>query len=347
MADALRTLYGTLMVLSGVASVCGNLLLLLVLLLNKELRTDTLGLTLSFSISDLALGLSTIPFGAYNSLVQPSCCPSEGAFCQGSGFIFVLLQTSSIHSLTWATVDKFTEICFALSYGTIWTARRSRVVLVLIWLFCLVNAALPLLGFGSYIYSESRFLCCPSFTPENKCFVVLWMLVGIVVPILTMCSLYGYIVYVARKQARRGTFMCNDLHCYYVPANNYLRSSIVMVTTSVCLLVCWLPFISVCLYETFSGQQSPAVTSALSAWLVLTSAALNPWITCMTQIRYRAAVRRSVGRFIQMCLCPGMPLVSRPQSFTLHLDTTNRISTTTTTTAATHPPSSPKTPTPP
>lgn len=243
MVDALRRLYATLMVLSGVASVFGNLLLLLVLLLNKELRTDTLGLTLSFSLSDLALGLSTIPFGAYNSLAWPSCCPSEGTFCQGSGFIFLFLQTSSIHSLTWATINKFIEICFALSYSSIWTARRSRAVLVLVWLFCLVNAALPLLGFGSYVYSESRFLCCPSFTPDNRYFVVLWMLVGIVAPILTMCSLYGYIVYVARKQARRGTFMCNELHCYYVPANTYLRSSIVMVATSgEFMLVCdWSP----------------------------------------------------------------------------------------------------------
>lgn len=239
MADALRTLYAALMVLSGVASTCGNLLLLLVLLLNKELWTDTMGLTLSVSLSDLALGLSTIPFGVYSSLAWPSCCPSEGAFCQGSGFIYLLLQTTSIHSLTWATFDKFTEICFALSYSRIWTARRRQVVLVLVWLFCLVNAALPLLGFGSYVYSESRFLCCPSFTPDNRYFVVLWMLAGIVAPILTMCSLYGYIVYVARKQARKGTFMCNELHCYHVPANNYLRSSMVMVTTSGELHTVW------------------------------------------------------------------------------------------------------------
>uniref|UniRef100_A0A3Q3QHM9 G-protein coupled receptors family 1 profile domain-containing protein n=1 Tax=Monopterus albus TaxID=43700 RepID=A0A3Q3QHM9_MONAL len=274
MADVLRTLYTTLMILSSVASICGNILLLLVHLLNKELWSDTLGLTLSISLSDLALGLSTISVGAHNSLCRPEGYPSEGAFCQGSGFIFVLLQTSSIHSLTWVTVDKFAEVWFALRYSSIWTAGRIQAVLILIWLFCLVNATLPLLGFGSYVYSESRFLCCLSFTPENGYFVVLWMCLGIVVPILTTCSLYGYIIYVARKQARRGTFMCNELHCFYVPSNNYLRT---------CLLVCWLPYISVCLYETFSGQQSPAMTSALSTWLVLTSAALNPWITCMTQ----------------------------------------------------------------
>lgn len=232
MASDLSALFTALMLLSSVASVTGNLLLLLLLLLHRELRTDTLGLTLSFSLSDLALGLSTIPFGIRNSLVGPDGYPGDGAFCRGSGFIFLLLQTSSIHSLTWATVDKFTEICFALSYRRLWTAARVRLVLVTLWAFSLLNATLPLLGIGSYVYSESRYLCCLDFRPENRTFVVLWMAVGIVAPIVTMCSLYGYIVYVARKQARRGTFMCNDLHCFYVPANNYLKSSTVMVTTS-------------------------------------------------------------------------------------------------------------------
>lgn len=232
MADALSMLYAALMLLTSVASTCGNLLLLLVLLLNKELRSNTLGLTLSFSLSDLVLGLSAIPFSAYNSLSQPVGHSSEGAVCQGGGFIFLLLQTASLHSLAWATIYKFTEICFALSFRSIWTVGRSRAVLVAVWLFCLANATMPLLGFGSYAYSDSRFLCCLSFTPENRYFVLLWMGAGIVAPILTMCSLYGYIVYVARKQARRGTFMCNELHCFYVPANNYLRSSLVMVATS-------------------------------------------------------------------------------------------------------------------
>lgn len=232
MSDTVRTLYATFMVLLSMMSVCGNLVLLLVLLLNKELRSDSLGLTLSFSLSDLALGLSTIPFGAYNSLRWPVDYPSSSSVCQGSAFVFLLLQTSSVHSLTWTTVDRFTEICFALSYRSLWTSRRSRAVLVLVWLFCLLSAALPLLGFGNYAYSEWRFLCCPTFSPDNRYFVVLWMVAGVAAPVVTMCSLNGYIVYVARKQARRGTFKCNELHCFYVPANNYLRSSIVMVTTS-------------------------------------------------------------------------------------------------------------------
>ncbi|KAM9777478.1 histamine H2 receptor [Neosynchiropus ocellatus] len=283
MEDVVSLLYAVLMVLTGVASVGGNLLLLLALLLNKELWTDTTGLTLSISLSDLALALSTVPFGVYNSLARPAGYRSDGALCQGSGFIFLLLQTSSIHSLMWTTIDKFAEICFGLNYHNIWTRKRCRTVLVLVWSFSVIIAALPLLGFGSYSYSETRFLCCTGFTSHDQNFVLLWLLAGITTPIVAMCFLYGYIIYVARKQARRGTFMCNELHCYHVPANQYLKSSVVMVTTSVCLVVCWIPYIAVCLYETFSGSDSRVISCSLSTWLVITNAALNPWIICLTQ----------------------------------------------------------------
>uniref|UniRef100_A0A8K9UBB8 G-protein coupled receptors family 1 profile domain-containing protein n=1 Tax=Oncorhynchus mykiss TaxID=8022 RepID=A0A8K9UBB8_ONCMY len=199
--------YAALMVVSSLFSVCGNVVLLLVVLLNKELHTETWALTLSFCLSDLALGLSIIPFGVHNSLFRTQGYPSDGPLCQGS----------------------FTEICFALSYSTICTSRRTRVVLVLVWLYGLINAALPLLGFGRYSYSSTRFLCAPSFQPDYRGFSLLFIVVGIIAPILIMCSMYAYIVYIVRKQVRRGTFVCNDQHCFYVPANNYFRSSLVMV----------------------------------------------------------------------------------------------------------------------
>ncbi|XP_017555304.1 histamine H2 receptor [Pygocentrus nattereri] len=275
--------YAMLMIGSSLCSVCGNAALLLVLLLNRSLHTETWTLTLSFSVCDLALGLSTIPFGAYNSLFQPQGYPSSSALCQGSGFFFSLLQLSSIHSLTWATVDKFIEICFALNYANIFTSHRTRVILAVIWMYSLLNAALPLLGFGNYTYSSSRFLCAPSFKPATIGFNMLFIVVGVIVPILAMCSMYGYIVYIARNQVRRGTFVCNEQHCFYVPANNYIKSSIVMVTTIVCLLICWLPYITICFYETLTGRESPQSASAIATWLALFTSALNPWIISMTQ----------------------------------------------------------------
>ncbi|XP_052001758.1 LOW QUALITY PROTEIN: adenosine receptor A3 [Xyrauchen texanus] len=275
--------YGVLMLGSSVCSVFGNCVLLLVVLLNRNLQTDTWALTLSFCLSDLALGISIIPFGIHNSLFLVQGYTSNSALCQGSAFLFLLFQIASIHSLTWATVEKFTEICFALSHTGIFTAHRAKVILAVVWMYSLLNATLPLLGFGSYGYSKTKFLCVPRFQPSSIGFNMLFMGLGIIVPILLMCSMYGYIVYIARNQVRRGTFVCNEDHCFYVPANNYFKSSIVMVTTIVCLLVCWLPYIVICFYETLTGKESLQPASAVATWLVLFTSALNPWINTMTQ----------------------------------------------------------------
>ncbi|XP_062379396.1 adenosine receptor A3 [Sardina pilchardus] len=293
--------YAALMICSSGCSVCGNSMLLLVALLNNNLRTDTWPLTCSFCLCDLALGLTIMPFSAHASLFRPvEGYPSEGALCQASAFLFVLLQLASVHSLTWATVDKFTEICFALSYARVFTARRVRAVLAAVWAYCLLIAALPLAGFGSYGYGEGRRVCAPSFRSSCVGFNVLFVGLGVIAPILAMCCLYGYIVYVAKKQARRGTFVCNEQHCFYVPANNYLRSSVVMIATVVCLLVCWLPYIVICFYESLTGKESPEPASAVATWLMLFTSALNPWINSMTQTRYRAALRLSLTKLRQM-----------------------------------------------
>lgn len=224
-------IFAVLLIGSSICSVLGNSVLLLVVLFDKSLQTDTWPLTLSFCLSDLALGISIMPFGIHNSLFQVKGYASKSAFCQGSAFLFLLLQLASIHSLTWAAIDKFTEICFALSYASIFTAHRVKIILAVVWLYSLLSAAMPLIGFGSYGYSETKFLCVPSFQPSSVGFNMLFMGLGIIIPILLMCCMYVYIVYAAWNQVRRGTFVCNEDHCFYVPANNYFKSSIVMVAT--------------------------------------------------------------------------------------------------------------------
>ncbi|KAF3845622.1 hypothetical protein F7725_008785 [Dissostichus mawsoni] len=199
---------------------------------NRNLRSDTLILTLSCCFSDITLSLSAFPLAVYHAVSHPpGPPPSDGVLCQGGGFLLLLLQTSSLYSLFWTSVDTFVDICFALIYSMIVTPGRCRLVLLMMWSGCLGGAALPLMGFGHYTYREDRYLCGPDFSPAHTAFVMLW-LVGVFVPLIAMVSLYGHVVIVARKQTRRGTFICNEINCHYVPVNIYLRSSIAMLSTS-------------------------------------------------------------------------------------------------------------------
>ncbi|KAF3845629.1 hypothetical protein F7725_008792 [Dissostichus mawsoni] len=186
------------------------------------------------------------------------------------------------------------------------------------WSGCLGGAALPLMGFGHYTYREDRYLCGPDFSPAHTAFVMLW-LVGVFVPLIAMVSLYGHVVIVARKQTRRGTFICNEINCHYVPVNIYLRSSIAMLSTS----------------ESISD---------LSSLHLAGSEQHRP--EPLDHLPDPEVQGSSASQSAQVCagVCGEEQQESRPQSSALKLEAANRISTTTTTT--TRPPSSPTTPVP-
>ena len=225
-----RSVFAALMVINSAASVAGNLLVLLLLLLNKELQTESAALSLSLSLCDLGLGLTVLPLAAHSSLGDST--PSQAALCQARGFLFLLLQTASLNSLAWLTLHRFSQICLPLRYSRWWTGGRTLGALLLLWTFCLLNAALPLLGVGRYAYSPTMFLCSPSMDPASRGFGLYVLLLGVLLPLGSVCVLQGCMAATARRQARRGTFTCNHDHCFYVPASGYTRTAGLLLATS-------------------------------------------------------------------------------------------------------------------
>ena len=226
------SVFAALMVLNSVASVAGNLLVLLLLLLDKELRADSSALSLSLSLCDLGLGLSVLPLAAHSSLAGGP--PGHGPLCQAAGFLFLLLQTASLHSLAWLTLGRCSQLCLALSSSRLWAGRRTLGPLLLLWAFCLLTAALPLLGVGRYAYSPSTFLCGPALeaAAAGRGFGLYVLLLGVLLPLGGVCILQACMAATARRQARRGTFTCNQDHCFYVPASSYTRTAGLLLATS-------------------------------------------------------------------------------------------------------------------
>ncbi|XP_039597089.1 melanopsin-like [Polypterus senegalus] len=293
-----------LMILTDMASIFANMLVLLLFAYNPKLKTETSGLALNLCACDLVLGFTVLPFGIHNSLSRERHYSRDGVPCQLMGFLYILLQLGSVQSMTWATVDKFTEICFPLHYAQLFTKRKTCLVLCFLWVYCLGNACLPFFGVGSYTYSQNTFLCVPDFEPSSKSYCVVLIAVGVIVPITIMCSLYLYIIYIARKQGLRGTFECNDQHCYYVPTKNYFKSSVVLLSTALCLLVCWMPYITISFYKTFTEHRVPPLADAISIWLVLFTSAINPWVNTVTQKKYRKALKDSWKKLKQTLQLP-------------------------------------------
>ncbi|XP_018414780.1 PREDICTED: rhodopsin, GQ-coupled-like [Nanorana parkeri] len=290
---AILHIYTVLMITTGIGAVGANLILLLLFASHLKLRTDTWALTLNLSLCDLIFGICVIPAAVYSSLLGGGIFSKDEIACKLLGFIFVLLQVASLNSLVWATVDKFTEICFPLRYAQMITKKRIWIILVLLWIYALVVSAFPLIGFGKYSFSSDVYMCVPLFNSSTTAYGVMLISGGVLAPILTISVLYIAIIHIARNQAKRGTFVCNDQHCYYVPIRSYFKNTVILIVSAVYLLVCWIPSVTISFYEIFYAHNVPIIVKMASIWLLVLTSGINPWVNTLAQRKYRKALRES------------------------------------------------------
>lgn len=229
---AILHFYTVLMITTSIGAVGANLILLLLFASHLKLRTDTWALTLNLSLCDLIFGISVIPVAVYSSLLGGGIFSMNNIACKLLGFLFVFLQVASLNSLVWATIDKFTEICFPLRYAQMITKKRIWIILVLLWIYALIVSLFPFMGFGEYSFSSDVYMCLPLFNASTTVYGAILLSGGVLAPILTISVLYIAIIHIARNQAKRGTFVCNDQHCYYVPIRSYFRNTVILIVSA-------------------------------------------------------------------------------------------------------------------
>ncbi|XP_069806813.1 adenosine receptor A3-like [Dendropsophus ebraccatus] len=284
--------YATLIIGTSIGVVSANLILLLLCVSHLKLRTDTWGLTLNLSLCDMLFGISVISVAIYSCL-EGGLFLNNSVACQLIGFLLVLLQLASLNSLVWATVDKFTEICFPLRYAQIVTKRRIWIILIFLWIYAVVVAALPFMGFGDYSFNREVYVCLPSLNSTTMAYSMTLLSGGVITPIAAISVLYVAIIQIARNQAKRGTFICNDQHCYYVPIRSYFRNTFILMFSAFYLLVCWIPSVTISFYEIFYADNVPPIVQMASTWLIVLTSGINPWVNSLAQRKYRKAFLES------------------------------------------------------
>ncbi|KAJ1104383.1 hypothetical protein NDU88_001795 [Pleurodeles waltl] len=101
------------------------------------------------------------------------------------------------------------------------------------------------------------------------------------------------------KHQRGGTFVCNEHHCYYVPIRPYFRNTVLLVSSALYLVVCWIPYTTTSFFDIFQEEVVPSLVEKISTWLILLTSVLNPWLTSLGQKKYRKAMQETWKKFKQ------------------------------------------------
>ncbi|XP_069486197.1 pinopsin-like [Ambystoma mexicanum] len=263
-----------LMFLNAVFSIFNNVLVIAVTMKNPELRNPINIFILNLSVSDLMIAVcgttivtSTNYYG-YFYLGE--------RFCIFQGFAVNYCGVVSLWSLTILAYERYHVVC---RHGGALKLSRKRGFLgmTFIWLFCLIWAVAPLLGWSSYGPEGVQTSCSIAWEKRswsNYSYITAYFITCFITPVSIIGFSYGKILSSLHKLNMKIEQQGGKTN----PAEE--KRAVKMVLAMVlAFLICWLPYTILALIIVIRPSiYIPPLVATLPTYFAKTSPVYNPII---------------------------------------------------------------------
>lgn len=124
--------------LIGVTGFVGNILVILVVLLNTQMRSTTNILILNLSTADLLFVVFCIPFTAADYLLR--VWPFGQLWCKTVQYLIVVTVHTSIYTLVLMSLDRFLAVVYPIASRSIRTESYTFKTIIILWIIAVVTA---------------------------------------------------------------------------------------------------------------------------------------------------------------------------------------------------------------
>ncbi|XP_018538269.1 opsin 9 [Lates calcarifer] len=250
--------------LTGLTSVLGNGMVLLVYRRKKKKLKPPELMTINLALCDFGFSLLGAPFFITSSLCHAWVFGETGCLWYGiQGFVFGIgsLLTTCLISL-----DRCLKIC-CLRYGQ-WIERRHvSLSIALVWVYTLFWASLPAFGFGSYGPEPYGTSCTInwwrvrlSLSDRIYIFLILTLCFGF--PTLTIISSYLAILLTVHRSNRTLASIPSSSISH---TSKDLRLAKMAAVVCISFLLAWMPYATVSLISALIPRDDQEADSTLQA----------------------------------------------------------------------------------
>ncbi|XP_059185807.1 adenosine receptor A1 [Centropristis striata] len=294
----------------ALASVVGNVLVVLVVCVNRALRDTTFCFIVSLAVADIAVGVLVIPLAIIISLGLNTSFYT----CLFLSCLLLIITQSSILSLLAIAIDRYLRVKIPTRYCTIVTQNRAYVAVCLCWILSFLTGLVPMIGWNNHDVlgnlSSSSDIVCEFTTVMRMDYMVYFNFFGwVVVPLTVMIALYAEIFRVIRRQLNKRAEATSDGDRYYRKELRLAKSLALVVFL---FAVCWLPIHIMNCINFFCPKCSiPKVAMYIGIFMSHVNSALNPMVYAFRIKRFRVTL---IQIFRRCMLCKPTEPTSCPTS---------------------------------
>ncbi|KAM3878490.1 adenosine receptor A1 [Diretmus argenteus] len=270
----------------ALASVLGNVLVVLVVCVNRALRDTTFCFIVSLAVADIAVGALVIPLAVIISLGLNT----QFYTCLFLSCLLLIITQSSILSLLAIAIDRYLRVKIPTKYSTIVTQKRAWVAVCLCWILSFLTGLVPMLGWHNHEargnLSSSSDIVCKFTTVMSMDYMVYFNFFGwVVAPLTIMIALYGEIFRMIRRQLNRRAEATCDADRYYHKELKLAKSLALVVFL---FALCWLPLhIMNCICFFCPECYVPKFAVYAGIFMSHVNSALNPMVYAFRIKRFR------------------------------------------------------------
>ncbi|GAB1294978.1 Trace amine-associated receptor 1 [Apodemus speciosus] len=294
--DVRASLY-SLMSLIILATLVGNLIVIISISHFKQLHTPTNWLLHSMAVVDFLLGCLVMPYSMVRTAER--CWYFGEIFCKVHTSIDITLSSASIFHLAFISIDRYCAVYDPLRYKAKINVSTIFVMILLSWslpavfAFGMIFLELNLKGAEELYYNQVGSLggCSLFFSKVSG---VLAFITSFYIPGSVMLFVYYRIYFIAKGQARsinRRNLQVGVEGKKREPHSKDTKAAKTLGIMMGVFLACWCPFFFCMALNPFLGYVMPPSLNDALNWFGYLNSALNPMVYAFFYPWFRRALK--------------------------------------------------------
>ena len=275
--------------------VIGNLMVLYCLLTIKEMQTVTGLFLTNLAVTDLGVGLISLPLSLASSIEHNLL--HKTLFCIIQGMSIIIFVITSLLTLGALSLQKYINIGYSMNKR--FTKRIAKYFIGGIWTTSAIFAVAPASGWSTYTYSTGGHQCAPyAYSIPGYVYIVLLMVIGIIIPSVTMVYCYCKLYMMTRSHCNRvrnineAANAHSTQHTLSSVESHMIHTLIIMM---VAFFICWLPVLFIYILKGAKIQVS-LVFEMIVVLCASGNSAVNPVLYAMRQKDFQRGFRQIFRR---------------------------------------------------